>query len=53
MATMNERLLKVESDARYAQYIALKNKGVVDYNIMMENIEDPAEEDEEDEDAAL
>lgn len=46
--TINERLLKLESDTRYAQYIALRNKGAVDYNIMMGNIEDPSE-DEEDE----
>ena len=47
MATMNERLLKAESDVRYAQYIALRNKGAVDYNIMMGNIEDPSEGEEE------
>ena len=44
--TINERLLKLENDVRYAQYIALKNKGAVDYNIMMGNIEDPTEEEE-------
>ena len=53
MATMNERLLKVESDARYAQHIAIVNKGVADYNIMMGNIEDPTEGEEDEEDGTL
>lgn len=47
--TISERLLKLESDARYAQYIALRNKGAVDYNIMMGNIEDPSEDEENEE----
>ena len=53
MATMNERLLKVERDARYARYVALQNKGAVDYNIMMGNIEDPNEEEEDETDGAF
>lgn len=50
MANIYERLLKAESDARYAVALAAENKAVNDYNILMGNIEDPAEEEEDEED---
>lgn len=49
MATITEKVLKVEHDAWYANYIAQQAAGVQDYNIMMGNLEDPRINNEEDE----
>lgn len=47
MASILQRLLKAEQDARNAQAFAMQNQAVIDYNVMMGNIEDPSEEEEE------
>ena len=38
-----------QAELEYAEACAARQKAVQDYNIMMGNLEDPAEEDDEDE----
>lgn len=47
--TINERILKFESDTRYAQYIAFRDAANIDYLAMMSDIEIPTEEGSNDE----
>ena len=48
-ATLEERLLKAEQDAMNARAEAERLRSVQEYNVMMGNMEDPAEEEEDDE----
>ena len=45
----NATPLDKQAEQEYAAAVAAETKAVQDYNIMMGNLEDPAEEDEEDE----
>ena len=47
MATIQERLLKVENDARYAISEAVRATANIDYLAMMSDIEIPTEEENE------
>ncbi len=47
--TRNNMNLKEKAELEYTEAIALQQKAMIDYNIMLGNIEDPEEEEEDNE----